>query len=102
LNGEEMPMMSDNLVRTKQYPDPFNPETAIEYSIPSEGKVSINIYNIKGQRVKRLLDADQTAGLHKVIWNGCDESGRKAASGLYFYELKYNEQSIREKMMLIK
>ncbi len=102
LNGEEMPVMSDNLVRTKQYPDPFNPETAIEYSIPSEGKVSINIYNIKGQRVKRLLDADQTAGLHKVIWNGCDESGRKAASGLYFYELRYQGQSIREKMMLIK
>ena len=101
-DGEEMPVMSDEIVRTKQYPDPFNPETAIEYSIPQAGNVSIDVYNIKGQKVKSLLSAEQPAGLHKVIWNGNDDSGRRAASGMYFYLLKFNEQIIREKMLMIK
>ncbi|MCF7919243.1 MAG: T9SS type A sorting domain-containing protein [Candidatus Cloacimonetes bacterium] len=102
LNGEEMPVMSDNLVRTKQYPDPFNPETAIEYSLPEYGNVCIDIYNIKGQKVKNLLSSEKPAGLHKVIWNGTDDSGRRSASGMYFYVLIYNEQIIREKMLMIK
>jgi predicted glutamine amidotransferase len=100
--GESMPVMDDHAVHTKQYPDPFNPETAIEYSIPETGRVCITIYNIKGQKVKKLVDAENIAGLHKVIWNGHDENGRKAATGLYFYELKYKGQSVREKMLMIK
>jgi len=100
--GEAMPVMDDTIVHTKQYPDPFNPETAIEYSIPENGNVTIDVYNIKGQKVKKLVSSEQTAGLHKVIWNGTDESGRRTASGLYFYELKYQGQSIREKMLMIK
>jgi hypothetical protein len=100
--GMVMPVMDDFAVHARQYPDPFNPETAIEYSIPASGMVSIAIYNIRGQRVRSLLSSEQAAGLHKVIWNGTDDGGRRAASGLYFYELRYEDQSIREKMLMIK
>jgi len=94
--------MDDTIVHTKQYPDPFNPETAIEYSIPESGNVTIDVYNIRGQKVKSLVSSEQSAGLHKVIWNGTDERGKRAASGMYFYELKYQGQSIREKMLMMK
>ncbi|MDP8321982.1 MAG: FlgD immunoglobulin-like domain containing protein [Candidatus Stygibacter australis] len=100
--GEAMPVMDDTIVHTKQYPDPFNPETAIEYSIPESGNVTIDVYNIRGQKVKSLVSSEQSAGLHKVIWNGTDERGKRAASGMYFYELKYQGQSIREKMLMMK
>ena len=67
------------------YPNPFNPSTKIEYSVPMAGKVSIKIYNMKGQLVKTLVDESKTAGeLYSATWNGTDNSNRSVASGVYF------------------
>ncbi|MCK4653768.1 MAG: right-handed parallel beta-helix repeat-containing protein [Candidatus Cloacimonetes bacterium] len=69
------------------FPNPFNPTTMICYSLKENSKVSLNIYNIKGQKVKTLVDETIPAGEHSVIWNGKDSNGNRVSSGIYFYKL---------------
>jgi hypothetical protein len=69
-------------------PNPFNPETAIRYSVSSPGRVTIRIYNASGALVRTLVDQAQTSGVHRVRWNGTDASGRRLGSGVYFYEIQ--------------
>ncbi len=85
------------------YPNPFNPDTNIQFSIESNSKVQIEIYNIKGQRVKTLTNRFYDKGLHKVVWNGTDSKGKSVGSGLYFCKMNVNNKNIKtQKMMLIK
>ena len=72
------------------YPNPFNPTTTISFSIPEDSKVELSIYNIKGQKIKSLLNNQITAGEHSIIWNGEDASGEKVSSGVYLYKLNVN------------
>ena len=74
----------------QNYPNPFNPTTTISFSIPEESKVELAIYNIKGQRLKSLLNDQIAAGEHSIIWNGEDASGKKVSSGIYLYKLNIN------------
>ena len=66
------------------YPNPFNPTTNIKFSLKADSKVSLMIYNIRGQKVKTLVEDDMQAGYHSVVWNGTDESGKNVSSGVYF------------------
>ncbi len=84
------------------YPNPFNPTTTIGYVLPRSEKVTIEIYNIIGQRVRTLISSVQQAGDHEVTWNGRDETGRMVGSGIYFYRLKAGDTSIIKKMTLLK
>jgi hypothetical protein len=84
------------------YPNPFNPETIIEYKVPKTGQVKMAIYNVLGQNVRTLVDAHQPAGTYTVMWDGTDNSGHKLASGLYFYQLIGENALITKKMILIK
>lgn len=86
----------------QNYPNPFNPNTYIDYSIAEAGNVNVTIFNIKGQRVKTLIDEFQASGTHKLAWNGEDEAGRKVTSGVYFYQIKSGNYSSIKKMLLIK
>ncbi len=70
------------------YPNPFNPATTISYSLASESKVELNVYNAKGQKVKTLVNETLSVGLHSVIWNGTDETGKSVSSGVYFCSLR--------------
>ena len=72
------------------YPNPFNPETTINYQLPEDREVELKIYNIKGQLVKTLVEDIKPAGEHSTIWNGDDESGKPVSSGIYFYKLNVN------------
>jgi len=72
------------------YPNPFNPATTISFSIPEDCDVRLAIYNIKGQMVKKLRSGIMEQGDHSVIWNGNDENGKRASSGIYFYQLAIN------------
>jgi hypothetical protein len=69
------------------YPNPFNPETTIKFSIRNDAKVEISIYNIKGQRVKNLVQQEMEKGEHQIVWNGKNEEGQTVSSGVYFYKL---------------
>ncbi len=85
------------------YPNPFNPTTKINFSIPTESKVNITVYNIKGQTVKTLTSEKYDRGNHQVIWHGKDSSNNSVASGVYFYKLSVDgkEKDIK-KMLLLK
>ena len=84
------------------YPNPFNPETIIEYKVPKTGQVKMAIYNVLGQTVRTLVDQHQPAGTYTVMWDGTDNSGHKLASGVYFYQLIGENALITKKMTLIK
>ena len=87
----------------QNYPNPFNPQTTILYDLPSVGKVSLCIYNIKGQKVKTLVDEIQEEGIYHIIWDGSDKNRHKVASGVYFYKLEMKQgKSLIKKMLLLK
>jgi len=65
-------------------PNPFNPSTVFKFSLSADAKVSLNVYNIKGQLVKTLVNNKLDAGLHSVVWNGRENNGKAASSGIYF------------------
>ncbi len=84
-------------------PNPFNPETRIDYSLSTPGMVSLDIYNTKGQLVKRLENTRRDAGKYSVIWHGDNDSGKCVASGIYFCNLKVDGKQLGMiKMALLK
>jgi len=84
------------------YPNPFNPETVISFSVAQEEIVAIDVYNVKGQKVRSLVKGVYATGVHNVVWNGRDDLGRQVGSGVYFYTMKAGEYSAVRKMLLLK
>ncbi len=84
------------------YPNPFNPATAITFELPQEAKVELSVYNLLGERVTTLTDSRMRAGIHRVTWAGRDDNGRDLPSGVYFYRLNTEEKDITKRMVLIK
>jgi len=84
------------------YPNPFNPDTRIKFSIHEACNVRIDIFNSKGQKVRTLINEYMSANLYNVVWNGKDDNGKQVSSGLYLYKLKTNEKVISKKMLLLK
>ena len=87
---------------SRNYPNPFNPTTTIDYSIPEAGNVELVIFNMAGQKVRTLVSEKQDAAYYKVVWDGRNENGESVASGLYFYRLASGNFNKIEKMTLIK
>jgi predicted outer membrane repeat protein len=89
----------------QNYPNPFNPTTTISFSLKENSKVTLNIYNIKGQKVKQLISnsaGQLSAGQHSAVWNGKDNNGKTVSSGIYFYKLKTRNYEKIKKMVLLK
>ncbi|MFA7056139.1 MAG: T9SS type A sorting domain-containing protein [Candidatus Cloacimonadales bacterium] len=84
------------------YPNPFNPETTISYDVAQKGSVTVDIYNLKGQKVKSLLNENQEAGKHSIIWQGDNDQGKQVSSGTYFYRIKNAGHEVVKKMLLMK
>jgi hypothetical protein len=84
------------------YPNPFNPTTNISFSLANDSAVKIDVYNIKGQLIKTVANAEYEAGLHKITWNGKDTNGKKVSSGMYFYKLSTNNYTRVKKMLMLK
>ncbi len=84
------------------FPNPFNPETTIRFSLGKTSRVKLSIYNTKGQLVKTLANDILTPGQHQKTWNGRDESGQAVASGVYFYRLDADNYRRTMKMVLMK
>jgi hypothetical protein len=83
-------------------PNPFSHNTTVSYQLDRAGRVSLAVYNIAGQKIKTLANDLQAAGTHSVSWNGCDEKGNKACSGVYFIRLQAGEQQATHKLVKIK
>ena len=84
------------------YPNPFNPETVIRYSLDQHSPVDLAIYNVLGQRVRTLVEADQQSGRYEVVWDGLDDAGRSAASGVYVYQLRAGTFLASRTMLLVR
>jgi len=84
------------------YPNPFNPTTTIAFDMAKEGRVVIDVFNVKGQIVNTIANETFRAGSHKVIWNGDDARGRTVGSGVYLYRMTTEQGTQTKKMMLMK
>ena len=84
------------------YPNPFNPETTIRFNVSEPGSILIEIYNVRGQRIRTLLNKHIDAGEHSIIWNGQDENGREVGSGIYLYIMRMEDFSQTQRMILMK
>jgi hypothetical protein len=85
-------------------PNPFNPVTRIAFTLPTDydGRVTLCVYDLLGRRVRTLLDDDLEGGIHTVTWQGRDDTGRTAASGIYLYRLDSDVGQRHGRMTLVK
>lgn len=86
----------------QNYPNPFNPETVIEYRLPRPNHVKLLVYNLAGQLVRILFDAQQSNGHFQIKWDGKDELGNSVASGVYLYQLHAGSFSETKKIILMR
>ncbi|MGD8923172.1 MAG: FlgD immunoglobulin-like domain containing protein, partial [Candidatus Zixiibacteriota bacterium] len=98
--------ISDNLPGNfnlrQNYPNPFNPSTTIEYDLPHRSHVRIDVLNVLGQKVRVLIDREETAGSHSITWDGTDDSGESVSTGIYLYRIQAGEIVESRKMLLLK
>jgi len=95
--SHQAPQMPRQLVLSQNYPNPFNAATEIRYDLPDPGHVSLEIFNVTGQRVASLVDAGQPAGQHIIHWDAGN-----LPSGIYLVRLQAGEQMATRKMALVR
>lgn len=84
-------------------PNPFNPSTVIRYIVPARAdRVTLRIYDVEGRVVRTLVDGPQVYGENRVTWNGRDDTGRRVASGVYFYRIMFSGFEMTKKMVLLR
>jgi hypothetical protein len=86
----------------QNYPNPFNPTTQIDYSIPNEEFVTLEIFDLNGHLVKRLVAQQQPMGYYSVAWDGSDRLNNPVVSGSYVYRLHAGQQTVVRKMVLMR
>ncbi|MBN1480796.1 CotH kinase family protein [candidate division KSB1 bacterium] len=86
----------------QNFPNPFNPSTRIQFSLPKSMHVTLAVYNTMAQKVRVLIDGQMVAGTHHVHWDGTDENGSRVANSIYFYSLQSELGLKRKKMMLLQ
>ncbi len=86
----------------RNYPNPFNPETNLTYRLEEPEQVSLSIFNAQGQLVRTLVNEYQAAGEYRVRWDGFDQAGERASSGLYFYRLQAGDKMQTDSMLLLR
>ncbi len=87
---------------SNNYPNPFNPETHVQFSVPEAGHVTAIIYNMLGQKVRTLLDNEVQAGTHQMIWDSRSESGETMPSGVYYMRFDFSGRFVTKKVVLMK
>ena len=87
---------------TGNYPNPFNPTTTIEFTIPETGFINLSIYNITGQKIRELVSDTMTAGTHSIVWDGRDGNGMMVSSGIYLSRLVSGGNVTVGRMLLMK
>ena len=87
---------------SQNYPNPFNARTTINYTLDATAHVRLTVYDLAGRAVVTLQDGQQTAGRHRVNWNGLDHQGNQVTSGIYYYRLEAGQRSATNRMLLLK
>ncbi len=96
------PILPDRPSLAQNYPNPFNPMTTIEYVLPKKSHVTIDMYNVSGQKIRTLVDREESAGSHQVIWDGKTATGESVATGIYFYRFQTENLIETKKLMLLR
>jgi len=96
------PTRPSMLALQQNIPNPFNPRTEIRYELPTAGLVSLVIHDTRGRLVKSLVQREEAAGQHSVIWNGDDSRGVRVSSGMYFYTIKAAGETHTRRMALVR
>ncbi|MBT3342839.1 MAG: T9SS type A sorting domain-containing protein [Gemmatimonadetes bacterium] len=86
----------------QNYPNPFNPTTTITYRLDAPGSVKLAVFDLAGQRIRRLVDAYRVAGVYVAEWDGNDDQGRRVASGVYLYRLQTATTTMSRRLTLLK
>jgi len=100
--AKEMLRLPTKFALRAPYPNPFNSEVVMRYTLPEESEVELLVYNAVGQEVRRLVETHQSMGHHRVVWNGRDERGERVATGLYIVRIQAGDFSQVRKMALVK
>ena len=85
----------------QNYPNPFNPSTIIPYQLPAAGHVRLEVFNVLGQRLATLVDAERSAGVHTAQWDATDAVGRAVGAGVYIYRLSSGGMTESQRMVLV-
>ena len=85
----------------QNYPNPFNPSTIIPYQLPTAGHVRLDVFNVLGQRLATLVDAERSAGTHTTQWDGTDAARRAVGAGVYIYRLSSGGMTESRRMVLV-
>ena len=101
LSTERGAALPDGFALGQNYPNPFNPSTVIPYQIPASAHVRLEVFNLLGQRLATLVDAERSAGLHTARWEGTDAAGRAVGAGVYIYRLSGGGQTMSRRMVLV-
>ena len=94
--GQVMP-----LLLAQNLPNPFRQSTIINFQLSKPGLVSLKVYNVAGQLVKTVVDAQKSAGNYSATWDGRDQAGRSVAAGVYLYQLRAGDRALTRKMVLL-
>jgi len=86
----------------KSYPNPFNSQTTLVYSVPLSGRVTVRIFNILGKEVVRLLDEQMSPGEFRISWGGSNEEGRQVPSGIYLARMQLGREVTTIKLLILK
>lgn len=86
----------------QNHPNPFNPSTTIEYQLPRAGETEIKIFNINGQLIKKITNEFKEAGNYKTEWDGKNATGQTVTSGLYIYQIKFENTVLSKTMILVR
>ncbi|MFH1680333.1 MAG: T9SS type A sorting domain-containing protein, partial [Candidatus Eisenbacteria bacterium] len=84
------------------FPNPFRSSTTISYALPERGPVTVRVYDIKGRAVRTLVDEVKAARFHTAVWDGLDDGGREAGSGVYFIRLEAGDKTFVKRCMLLR
>jgi len=84
------------------YPNPFNSSTAIKFGLPEQARVKIEIYDTLGRLVRTLTDETLSAGYHRVVWNGRNDSAEQVSSGAYLVRLQTGARILDKRMIMLK
>ena len=102
LANDKYDVLPGELSLHSNFPNPFNPITTIQYSLPEDALVNVTIYDMMGRIVKRLVNSSQTAGFKSVRWNATNNRNEPVSAGLYIYTIQAGEFRQSKKMVLLK
>ena len=98
----KVPEIPESFSLSQNYPNPFNPVTQIQFELPRDDKISLKVYNLKGEEVRNLVSGTYRAGYHTIRWNGTNQDSEPVASGVYIYMLEAGTFHSVKKMLLMK